>query len=64
MGVRLSHDPITGDGLAGLFLLRPGEPEPDQPTLILGAADIRQVIALLQDTLDKLEHGETAWRFQ
>jgi hypothetical protein len=55
MGVKLSHDPITGEPVAGLFLLRPNEPEPDQPNLILGAADIRQVIVLLEDTLDELE---------
>ena len=28
MGVRISRDPVTGEPLPGLFLLRPGEPEP------------------------------------
>jgi hypothetical protein len=64
MGIKLSHDSITGEPVAGLFLLRPGEPEPDQPNLTLSSADIRQVIGLLEDTLDELEHGETAGRLQ
>jgi hypothetical protein len=64
MGVKLSRDAITNEPVAGLFLLRPGEPEPNQPNLVLGAADIRQVIVLLEDTLAEMEHQETAGRIQ